>query len=119
MPVVMFVTIGRRLQELLELRDEKQAELARRFGWSAMAVSQWVNDKREPDVETIIKLADYFGVTVDYLVGRTDDPQGRTHPDLPDDWEDTIRKLEGEGISAEDIDAALELIRAYKKMREG
>lgn len=113
------VVLGDRLKELLEQRDEKQVDLARRYGWSQMAVSHWINGKREPDIETIIRLADHFGVTVDYLIGRTDDPKGRAKVDLPTDWEQTIRSLKSANLSAEDIEEAIELIKTYKKMREG
>lgn len=56
---------------LKKLRKEKkmtQAELAELFGYSHVAVVKWENGTREPDIETLIKLADYFGVSVDYLV---------------------------------------------------
>ena len=61
---------------LFELRTEK--ELSQRAIAQIMSVSQgtynnWENGKTQPSIEHIIVLARYFGVTVDYLVGNTDD----------------------------------------------
>ena len=36
--------------------------------------SQYENGKREPDSETLSRIADFFNVSVDYLLGRTDEP---------------------------------------------
>ena len=58
---------------LRKLRDQKgisQAELARFLGVARSTVCQYEAERREPDNETLSKLADYFGVTVDYLLGR-------------------------------------------------
>ena len=61
---------------LFELRTEK--EISQRAIAQIMSVSQgtynnWENGKTQPSIEQIIALARYFGVTVDYLVGNTDD----------------------------------------------
>lgn len=59
--------------ELRKLRKQKklnQASLAEAVGMSQATVAAWENGTRKPDVETISFLADYFGVTVDYLMGR-------------------------------------------------
>jgi transcriptional regulator with XRE-family HTH domain len=64
-------------QRLAELRAEKhltQEELALKVGITRSALSHYENNRREPDYETIQKFADFFHVTVDYLMGRSDDP---------------------------------------------
>jgi len=38
-------------------------------------ISQWKNHDELPSVENLMKLADYFGVSTDYLLGRTDKPE--------------------------------------------
>lgn len=60
---------------LRKLRKEKNItmkQLANYLKISESAISQYENEKREPDYNTLCKLADYFGVSVDYLLGRTD-----------------------------------------------
>ncbi len=57
---------------LKELRKEKklsQAEFAKEFNIGQTTVSGWETGYREPDLDTLIKLSKYFGVTTDYLLG--------------------------------------------------
>ena len=59
-------------ENLKELRLEKgigQAELAKSIGVSNGIVSLWENRKREPTMSSLIALARYFGVSLDYLTG--------------------------------------------------
>ena len=49
-----------------------QQALAEALGISQQSVNRYENHKVEPDIDTLIKMADYFGVTVDYLIGRTE-----------------------------------------------
>lgn len=47
-----------------------QVELAKIFNVSKQTVSNWESGKRKPDTDTIFKLANFFGVTTDYLLGN-------------------------------------------------
>ena len=60
---------------LLELRREKdisQFELAGAVQVSHSIVCYWETDRSEPSASNLVKLADFFGVSVDYLLGRCD-----------------------------------------------
>ena len=62
-------------ERLKELRLEKglgQEELARELGLSHGTISLWENELREPKMSNLILLAQYFDVTIDYLVGLED-----------------------------------------------
>ena len=62
---------------LLELRKEKaisQKALAAEFSISDAAITMMEKGKRYPSFELLIALADYFEVSLDYLVGRSDTP---------------------------------------------
>ncbi|MBQ7924559.1 MAG: helix-turn-helix transcriptional regulator [Clostridia bacterium] len=62
-------------ERLLELRKEKgisQAKLAKQLEVSFSVVCYWETDRSEPTAPNLVKLADYFSVSVDYLLGRTD-----------------------------------------------
>ena len=61
------------LRELRKQKKLSQSALAEVVGMSQATVASWENGTRKPDVETVSYLADYFGVTVDYLMGR-DEP---------------------------------------------
>ena len=49
-----------------------QVEFAKIFNVTKQTVSNWENGNRNPDSATLSKIADYFSVSVDYLLGRTD-----------------------------------------------
>ena len=59
-----------RLAELRKKANISQASLAKKFKVTQHTVSRWETGDREPDNETLTKLADFFGVTIDYLLGR-------------------------------------------------
>lgn len=61
------------VQNLKQLRKERgisQQALAAHLGISQQAVNKYENHNVEPDIETMTRLADFFGVTLDYLVGH-------------------------------------------------
>ena len=63
-------------ERLKALRKEKnigQNLLAKELQISNASISYWENGKQEPSAQAIFKLADYFGVSADYLLGLTDD----------------------------------------------
>lgn len=63
------------LKKLRKGKNLTQIQLADYFGYSHVAVVKWENGTREPDFATLIKLADYFEVTTDYLLGREKEKQ--------------------------------------------
>ena len=61
-----------RLKELRTEKDVGQVELADKLGVSKAIISMWENGLREPKLSNLILLAEYFGVSIDYLAGLTD-----------------------------------------------
>ncbi len=62
-------------ETLKSLRLEKgigQVELAKKIGVSKAVISLWENGLREPGMSSLIALARFFGVTIDYLTGLED-----------------------------------------------
>lgn len=68
-------TLGERLRKCRRARELTQAELGRLLGLSKQTVSGYEAGLRNPDPDTLQRLADIFGVSTDYLLGRTDTPQ--------------------------------------------
>ena len=63
---------------LLELREERnltQADVANAINTSITNIGRWEKGLNEPTANYLIQLADYFDVSLDYLVGRTDNPE--------------------------------------------
>lgn len=63
------------MNRLKLLREEKkliQKDIAKLLNVSIPAVNQYESGKRDMSTETVIKLAEYFNVSTDYLLGKTD-----------------------------------------------
>lgn len=61
-----------------ELREEQkisQLKLAMDLGMNQNSISRYESGERQADYETLIAFADYFKVSIDYLLGRTDNPK--------------------------------------------
>ena len=58
-----------RIKELRQARHMTQVELAKALGLTKQCVSNWENDNVAPSVEMLVKIADYFCVSTDYLLG--------------------------------------------------
>lgn len=62
--------IGKQLKALRKEKGYTQAELAKKLHLTPKAISFYENNQREPDIETLYKIADIFDVSIDYLNGR-------------------------------------------------
>ena len=64
----------RRLRELREDHDYSQADIGKRLGMSKQQYFLYEKGNRDIPTPVLIALADLYGTSVDYLVGRTDNP---------------------------------------------
>lgn len=64
-----------RIRELRKQRNLTMKELGSLLGFSEVTVSQYETEKRQPNIEALIKLSNFFGVTVGYLLGVEDNEQ--------------------------------------------
>lgn len=71
---MIFTTLGERIRELRTAHDKSQVQLAQRLGVSKQSVSNWENGNAMPSVDMLVKIADFFSVTTDYLLGLEDRP---------------------------------------------
>lgn len=67
--------LAERLKELRLKKNIKQSELGKIVGLSDNAISDIERGYRLTSIEKLVALADYFDVSVDYLIGRTDNPK--------------------------------------------
>lgn len=104
-----------RLKALRTQQSKTQQEMADLLGITRQGYAKYENNLGEPDNSTLSKLADYFEVSTDYLLGRTDNPEstamsqqesdiafkafnddpelGVWYKELPKSSEDELRKL--------------------------
>lgn len=67
-------TFSTRIKEERTKKGLSQPQLAEDLGLTKQTISLWERGVRRPDFETMEKVADYFGVSLGYLIGSTDDP---------------------------------------------
>lgn len=63
----------RRLKEIRVEKNLLQKDVASAVNHSITCISDWERGKREPSIDDLIRLADFFGVSIDYLVGREEE----------------------------------------------
>ncbi len=63
-----------RLREIRKAKGISQIKLAMELNTTQNTISRYETGEREPGIAELIRLADFFGVSVDYLLGLTDNP---------------------------------------------
>ncbi len=63
-----------RLKELRKRKGMTQQRLAIELDMNQNTISRYESGEREADYQTLIRIADYFNVSIDYLLERTNDP---------------------------------------------
>lgn len=66
------INFGLRLKQLRERKRLSQIELANILEVSNGSISKWERNERQPDYETLEKIADFFNTSIDYLLGRSE-----------------------------------------------
>lgn len=100
--------LGDRLRYLREQRDLGQKEAAESLGISGTVLSRYESGARTPDTATLVRLARFYGVTTDYLLGtkaRGADPED-------EEWRELMDKIRTKGMELE----ATALLRASGKL---
>jgi len=69
-----FPSFSTRIKELRISKGLTMEQLAKDIGSTRATISNFENEQKKPSLDMVIKLADYFQTSIDYLVGRTDDP---------------------------------------------
>lgn len=66
------IDYGQSLKYQREINKKTQSQLAKETGISQENISRWESNKSIPNIDFCVKLADYYGITLDELVGRSD-----------------------------------------------
>ena len=69
----MQILVTERIRDLMRENGLNQVALAKKIGVKQNTISSWLNHKKEPCITSLWLLADYFEVSIDYLVGRKED----------------------------------------------
>lgn len=97
--------LGKRLQQLRNKFELTQEELAKILCMSRSTYAQYEVDRRKPDYDTLQRIADYFKVSTDFLLGRTE------HSGLEEGYFPSRLKMRREqnGISLEELAESLNI----------
>ncbi len=85
-----------RIRELRQKQGLSQAALAKSVNVDQTAVSKWELEKSFPDIAVALRVADYFGVSIDYLLGRDEikkEPVTNNDDGLTEFDKDIIRRI--------------------------
>lgn len=107
------MTFGERLRSLRNEQDITQTELGKVIKMSKPNISKLENEQIEPNNETLVHLATYFDVTIDYLVGVSNvrKPKGITRFHLKDSME--VKDLPPKAL--EELENMLDYLREKHK----
>lgn len=85
-----------RLKELRQRKKVSQSELGSFLSLDKSTISLYESGKREPDFETIKKIADFFNVSTDYLLGK-DTPTNQQKDPVEENWPEVLQVLRRSG----------------------
>jgi transcriptional regulator with XRE-family HTH domain len=113
-----------RVEKLIKKKHINAKILADSIGVSSGNITDWKTGKSKPSSDAIVRMADYFDVSADWLLGRVPDPNlAIMEPEmLPDELKGldieavyVLKEALNTGLTAEDIKDVLRLVRKIKK----
>lgn len=75
--------VGSRLKSLRESMNSSQSNIAGMVGLTQSSINRYENGQAEAPYKVLLWYADYFDVSMDYIFGRTDQPQGKLYDYQP------------------------------------
>ncbi len=104
--------LAEKLKELRKGVGLNQTAVAQSLGLTYFTLGKWEQGRAEPSAEDLVKLAEYFDVTVDYLLGRESDYVGQHIKPLREIKSDNGLTLSPKGLSADET----ELLENFRKL---
>ena len=111
-----------RLRELRQNKGLSQSQLADALNISKSAISMYELGKREPDLETLEGIADFFNVDINYLIGKEDGSMYYLDPDAAEIAQEVQQRPElkilfdaSRKVSAGDLELVINMIDRLKK----
>lgn len=107
-----------RIKELRKQQNITQQQLSDYLGITQATLSGWENEKFEIDNNSLMKCADYFNVSLDYLLGRTEEKNTDEKDDITFDDFTFAMYDEAQHLTEEDKQALLQMARLLKSKTE-
>lgn len=110
-----------RLKELRKEQHLSQRSLADKLDISQQSITAWETGRSEPTSGALTKIANFFGVSADYLLGQTDVRKSQKENDKQDPIDkmlDEVMSYDGKEPSANDREVLRGIIEAYLKNKK-
>lgn len=113
-------TLGDIIRELRIKKGLEQKELANILKVHKGTISNWENNKRVPDNEMLLTIADFFGVSTDYLLGRIRKEEELKNKIAEEKASEILEAMEEIGIDIENIDMDILkiILESYKVLKK-
>lgn len=108
-------------EKLKKLRTDKgltQVRFSQEFNISSGTIAMWETGKRMPDTEMLKRIANYFDVSIDYLLDNKKSSQS-DESELNDVYLSYAKEMQENDIDPDDIALAIETIKNMKRKRGG
>lgn len=105
---------GDNLRVLRAQKKISQKEIGELIGVTSQAISRWENNETQPDNEALLKLAKYFNVTTDYLLGATNENLKNDKSNFDNELDEALFS-KAKDLTEEEKKAVLSVINAIKK----
>jgi transcriptional regulator with XRE-family HTH domain len=99
-----------RLKELREYADLTQEELANKIGVSRYTILRYESGKIEPNLDKVIALAKLFDISIDYLLGYSDNKKS-----IDSKYTVVIKEAELSNLKPSDLEDLIKMIRRFQK----
>lgn len=109
------MNIGERIAQLRKSRSMSQFQLAKTLNIATSTLGMYETNRRKPNMEMLEKLADFFGVSIDYLLGR--ETTDKSDIDL-DKAIDNAMSFDGNPVTEHDRKMMKQLWKAYMAGKE-
>lgn len=109
------MSIKSRIKDLANIRHISVAELERSLDFANGSITKW--DKQSPSAERLQKVADYFNVSTDYLLGR-ESKADMVHNMSVDEALGTIMSYDGKPVTEHDKIVMKDLLESYLRNKE-
>lgn len=104
--------LGDKIKERRILLNLTQGELGEKVGASKFTISKYERGINEPDFETLKKIANALDCTLDYLAGKTDNPDSNTY--IHDDVKIGISQSYPYDLTPEQVENLVKLLKDYR-----
>lgn len=110
-------------KKLLNRSEISQSTLSKELGFTPQAINKWYLGKTEPDTKTIKKIANYFNVSTDYLIGNDNTSNNDEEEKEKDYLQELLTKngymKQGEDLSNDELERLIEFVVNNKDILKG